>query len=99
MTQQQSVSGDTQYRVDLDGVAVDETDRVGVWRDWQRTMHDAAVLVAAQAVGGAEHAQEITVQYAKDREQFGKPLGAFQALAHNLADRQTELDGATGARL
>jgi alkylation response protein AidB-like acyl-CoA dehydrogenase len=94
LTQQRSVSGDTQYRVDLDGVSVDETDRVGSWRDWQRTMYDAAVLVAALAVGGAEYAQEITVQYAKDREQFGKPLGAFQALAHNLADRQTELDGA-----
>ena len=44
--------------------------------------------------GGAGYAQEITVQYAKDREQFGKPIGAFQAIAHYLADRQAELDGA-----
>ena len=94
LTQQQSVSYDTQYRVDFDGVTVADADRVGTWSDWQHTMYDAAVLIAAQAVGGAEHAQAITVQYAKDREQFGKPLGAFQALAHNLADRQTELDGA-----
>jgi alkylation response protein AidB-like acyl-CoA dehydrogenase len=94
LTQQQSVSYDTQYRVDFDAVTVASADRVGTWAAWQPTMYDAAVLVAAQAVGGAEFAQEITVQYAKDREQFGKPLGAFQALAHNLADRQTELDGA-----
>ena len=94
LTQQQSVSFDTQYRVDFDAVAVTSADRVGTWAAWQQTMYDAAVLVAAQAVGGAEHAQDITVRYAKDREQFGKPLGAFQALAHNLADRQTELDGA-----
>jgi alkylation response protein AidB-like acyl-CoA dehydrogenase len=36
---------------------------------------------------------EITVQYTKDREQFGKPLGAFQAIAHYLADASTEVDG------
>jgi alkylation response protein AidB-like acyl-CoA dehydrogenase len=94
LTQQQSVSSDTQYRVDFDAVSVTSADRVGTWAAWQQTMYDVAVLVAAQAVGGAEYAQAITVQYAKDREQFGKPLGAFQALAHNLADRQTELDGA-----
>jgi alkylation response protein AidB-like acyl-CoA dehydrogenase len=94
LSQQRSVSYDTQYRVDFDAVAVTSADLVGTWAAWQQTMYDAAILVAAQAVGGAEHAQAITVQYAKDREQFGKPLGAFQALAHNLADRQTELDGA-----
>ena len=94
LTQQRSISSDTQYRVDFERVAVAESDRVGGWSDWHRTMYDAAILVAAQAVGGAEHAQQLAVQYAKDRQQFGKPLGAFQALAHNLADRQTELDGA-----
>ena len=57
-------------------------------------MHEAIVLVAAQAVGGARHALDITVQYAKDRHQFGKPLGAFQSLAHYLADAVTNLDGA-----
>jgi alkylation response protein AidB-like acyl-CoA dehydrogenase len=55
---------------------------------------DALILLAAWAVGAADRTQEITVQYAKDREQFGKPIGAFQAIAHYLADRQAELDGA-----
>ncbi len=53
------------------------------------------ILLAAQAIGGAQHALEITVQYAKDREQFDKPLGAFQALAHYLADAKTAVDGGT----
>jgi alkylation response protein AidB-like acyl-CoA dehydrogenase len=57
-------------------------------------MHQAVILAAAQAVGGAQYALEITVQYAKDRHQFDKPLGAFQALAHYLADAVTNLDGA-----
>ncbi len=52
------------------------------------------MLLAAQAVGGARYALEITTQYAKDRQQFDKPLGAFQALAHYLADAVTNLDGA-----
>jgi alkylation response protein AidB-like acyl-CoA dehydrogenase len=52
------------------------------------------VLLGAQAVGGARYALEITVQYAKDRHQFDKPLGAFQALAHYLSDAVTNLDGA-----
>ena len=58
-------------------------------------MYDGAILAAAQAVGGAQYALEITMQYAKDREQFDKPLGAFQALAHDLANAKTAVDGAT----
>ena len=56
-------------------------------------MHDAIILLAAQAIGGAERALEITVQYAKDRKQFDKPLGAFQAIAHYLSDATTAIDG------
>ncbi len=51
-------------------------------------------MLAAQAVGGARYTLEITVQYAKDREQFDKPLGAFQAISHYLADAATTVDGA-----
>ena len=50
--------------------------------------------LAAQALGGAERALEITAQYAKDRTQFDKPLGAFQALAHYMADASTAIGGA-----
>ena len=98
LTQQFTVASDTQYRVDLDDVVVDATDRVGQvgtgWATWTAVRDDALILLAAWAVGAGDRTQEMTVQYAKDREQFGKPIGAFQAIAHYLADRQTELDGA-----
>jgi alkylation response protein AidB-like acyl-CoA dehydrogenase len=56
-------------------------------------MRDAIVALASYANGACERALEITVQYAKDRRQFDKPIGAFQAIAHYLADARTALDG------
>src|SRR5690606_37379324 len=98
LTQQFTVASDTQYRVDLDDVRIAAADRVGAtgtgWATWTAVRDDALILLAAWAVGAAEAAQEMTVQYAKDREQFGKPIGAFQSIAHYLADGQAALDGA-----
>jgi len=98
LRQQFSIASDTQYEVAFSGVALAEEDRIGAagtgWSTWQSVLEPALVLLAAQAVGGARYALEITTQYAKDRQQFNKPLGAFQALAHYLADAVTNLDGA-----
>jgi alkylation response protein AidB-like acyl-CoA dehydrogenase len=98
LRQQFTIASDTQYEVTFDDVALSGPDRIGAagtgWATWQDVLEPALVLLAAQAVGGARYALEITTQYAKDRQQFDKPLGAFQALAHNLADAVTALDGA-----
>ncbi len=98
LRQQFSVASDTQYEVTLSGTAAAAEDRIGAagsgWATWQEVLEPALVLLGAQAVGGARYALEITTQYAKDRRQFDKPLGAFQALAHYLADAVTRLDGA-----
>jgi alkylation response protein AidB-like acyl-CoA dehydrogenase len=100
ITQQFTVASATQHEVVLDGVHVGAADRIGAtagagWAAWHATMLDGVIFLAAQAVGGAQYALEITVQYAKDREQFDKPLGAFQAISHYLADASTAVDGAT----
>jgi alkylation response protein AidB-like acyl-CoA dehydrogenase len=98
LRQQFTISSDTQYEVTLSDVRVGQGDRIGPagsgWATWQAVLEPGLVLLAAQAVGGARYALEITTQYAKDRQQFDKPLGAFQALAHYLADAVTNLDGA-----
>lgn len=98
LTQKMSISSDTQYRVDFDNVKVAAADRIGAagsgWATWSAVMDEVMILAAAQANGGAEYALDITVQYSKDREQFDKPLGAFQALSHYMADAKTVLDGA-----
>jgi alkylation response protein AidB-like acyl-CoA dehydrogenase len=46
----------------------------------------ATILVAAEAVGVAERTLELSVEYAKVRQQFGRPIGSFQAVKHRCAD-------------
>jgi alkylation response protein AidB-like acyl-CoA dehydrogenase len=98
LEQQRSMASDTQYEVTFTDARVPLANRVGApgsgWETWQATMHDGLIPLAAWAVGGAQRALEITVQYAKTREQFGKPIGAFQALAHYMADASAAVDGA-----
>ena len=55
------------------------------------------VLAAAEAVGVAERALETSVAYAKVREQFGKPIGSFQAIKHRCADMAVRTEVARSA--
>jgi alkylation response protein AidB-like acyl-CoA dehydrogenase len=99
LDQRTTIASDNQYRLDLDSVAVSSADRIGDagtgWVTWQKVMQEAMILAAAQANGGSQHTLAITVQYSKDREQFDKQLGSFQALAHYMADAKTRIDGST----
>ncbi|MBW3665526.1 MAG: hypothetical protein KY469_20720 [Actinobacteria bacterium] len=52
------------------------------------------LIDAARLVGAAEAALEVAVAYASEREQFGRPIGSFQAIAHRLVDARTAVDGA-----
>jgi len=55
------------------------------------------LAVAADAVGGAQHLLDISVDYAKTRIQFGRPIGAFQAIKHRCADLFVAVQAATAA--
>jgi alkylation response protein AidB-like acyl-CoA dehydrogenase len=61
--------------------------------------HDLHVLWAAESVGAAQRLLDLAAQYAKDRVQFGKPIGAFQAVKHQLADMHIETQLADSAVL
>jgi len=54
----------------------------------------AAVAIAADSLGGTERALEMAVEYSKVREQFGKPIGSFQALKHAAAEIVADLEPA-----
>jgi alkylation response protein AidB-like acyl-CoA dehydrogenase len=60
----------------------------------QRVLTQAKVALSAWMVGGAAAALDMSVRYAKDRVQFGQPIGSFQAIQHKLANVATEVDGA-----
>lgn len=98
LTAQRTVASDIQHRVDLTEVRVAADAVVGGvdtgWPTYSAVLHDGIILLAALAVGGARRVLEITVDYANTRKQFDKPLGAFQAIAHNLSDAVTAVDGA-----
>ncbi len=57
----------------------------------------AAVALAAEQVGGAQVCLDTAVQYAKDRIQFGRPIGSFQAIKHKCADMLLEVESAKSA--
>jgi alkylation response protein AidB-like acyl-CoA dehydrogenase len=57
-----------------------------------RQLAIAATLSAAESVGAMDHEFEMTVQYAKDRIAFGRPIGSFQAIKHVLADTSLSVE-------
>ncbi|NKS65508.1 acyl-CoA dehydrogenase [Rhodococcus hoagii] len=71
----------------FDGVVAQRVSRPGdVSASLSRALDKALVVQAAERVGGARRCLELTVDYAKTRHQFGRPVGAAQAVKHGLAD-------------
>lgn len=58
----------------------------------ERVRLEAAVASLAYTVGAAERALEMTLEYARTRNQFGRPIGSFQAVAHRCVDMRSDLD-------
>jgi alkylation response protein AidB-like acyl-CoA dehydrogenase len=67
------------------------------WQVLEKVLDLAAVALAAEQVGGAQLCLEMAVQYAKDRIQFGRPIGSFQAIKHKCADMLLEVESAKSA--
>jgi alkylation response protein AidB-like acyl-CoA dehydrogenase len=59
---------------------------------WGDTAQRGAILAAAQMIGLAQRCIDISVAYAKDRNQFGKPIGSYQAVKHLLANAQVKVE-------
>ena len=64
------------------------------WSVLARTLDLAAVALSAEQVGGAERCLEMSVEYAKQRVQFGRPIGSFQAIKHKCADMLLRVESA-----
>jgi alkylation response protein AidB-like acyl-CoA dehydrogenase len=84
--------------VRFDAVSVDQTAILHGGNELiERALALAVVIQSAEAVGAADYLLSSTVQYAKDRIQFGRPIGGFQAIKHRLADLLIDLEAMRAA--
>ena len=93
-----TIDGDKQFEVVFDNVKVSKKDILG--KEGQRNiqlrevLQEAAVAKCIEMVGGAQQVLEMTVDYVKNRKQFGLPVGAFQAVQHHCANMLIDVNGA-----
>jgi alkylation response protein AidB-like acyl-CoA dehydrogenase len=82
----------------FDGIRIPESRRIGEegrgFVQALKTLNGGRISIAARGVGIARAALDEARSYANDREQFGQPIGEFQAITHKLADMDTKLRAA-----
>ncbi len=84
--------------VRFDGVRVAAADSLpGASADYYPVFHRVCVALAAESTGIAQRTLEMAVEYAKDRQQFGRPIGAYQAVSHRCAQMLLETENARSA--
>ncbi|PQD99736.1 pimeloyl-CoA dehydrogenase small subunit [Mycobacterium sp. EPG1] len=71
----------------------------GAWPSLARARDEGAAAVAAEAVGCMRKVLADTVEYCKQRQQFGQPIGSFQVLQHRMVDMYMEVEQAAAAAL
>lgn len=95
------LAGGRAAEVDLDGVRLPETARLGAaggaYAAIAGVLARAEVALAAETLGAMETATELTRQYLLTRTQFGRPIGTFQALQHRVAELLIEIEQARSA--
>jgi alkylation response protein AidB-like acyl-CoA dehydrogenase len=67
--------------------------RIGDAAERDRLLDRGATFTSADLLGASDHALDLAVQYAKDRVQFGRPIGSFQAVKHRCADMLVDVEG------
>jgi 3-oxocholest-4-en-26-oyl-CoA dehydrogenase beta subunit len=92
-------AGDAQHVVTFDSVHVPRSHVLaaprGGWAALTSARRDATALQCVEMTGGARAVLDMTVAYVTDRVQFGRPIGSFQAVQHQVADLSTRIDAAS----
>ena len=93
-----TVAGDKLCEVVFDQMPVPKANILGQldqgWSAVQKIIERAAVGKCCEMVGNIQRVLEMTVDYAKERKQFDRPIGSFQIIQHYCADMATDIDGA-----
>jgi len=87
-----------QAKLEFSGVAATPLGTPGEgWAALSKTLDQAAACLANEMVGGAQQVLDMSVEYAKVRVQFGRPIGSFQAIKHKCADMLLEVESGKSA--
>lgn len=93
-----TIAGDKQCELTLKNVKVPRGNILGKlgqgWEMVKRIIEWAALAKSAEMVGGNQQVMEMTINYAKERIQFDRPIGSFQVIQHYLADMSIDVDSA-----
>jgi alkylation response protein AidB-like acyl-CoA dehydrogenase len=92
-----TIAADKQCEVVFENVKVSASSMLGAegqgWPIVEKTKKVATVAACAYLVGLSQMDFDVTLNYAKERVQFGRPIGSFQAIQHKLADAVIDVDG------
>ena len=96
VTKQSVIGGEPRYRIVFDGAGLDSSAVLSeaTGEPLGRLIDSLALLHSAHAVGAAEGALQLAASYAKDRVQFGQPIGSFQSVSNRCADMRLGIDAA-----
>ncbi len=93
-----TLAGDKLCEVVFDRIPIPKDNILGrlnqEWSVVQKIIERAAVAKCCEMVGNIQRVLEMTVDYAKERKQFDRPIGSFQIIQHYCADMATDVDGA-----
>jgi len=91
-----TIASDRQCEIVFDKVIVPKENVLGElnngWKVVEKTLAKAAAAKCAEMIGGAQQVLEMTVEYAKQRVQFGRPIGSFQAVQHHCANMTIDVE-------
>ena len=97
LTPMKTFAGDKQFEVVFDAVKVPEGNILGQLNQGgihlEPILQKATVCKCAEMVGGAQKVLDMATEYAKEREQFGRPIGSFQAVQHHCSNMLMDIEG------
>ena len=93
----QTIASDRQSEVVFNNVELSSADLLGEknagWSTIEKVLQWGAIGKCAEMTGGGQEVLDMTVEYAKQRTQFGRPIGTFQAIQHHCANMATDVEG------
>ena len=93
-----TIASDRQSEVTFDNAEVSSSSLLGEknrgWETIEKVLKWGAIGKCAEMSGGGQSVLDMTVEYAKQRTQFGRPIGTFQAIQHHCANMATDVEGA-----